>query len=219
MGFLSKFVRALLNFLFPKSEKVLVLESLSPSKFLELLPQASDLKEKDTLALFDYSHPLTKEVVWEVKYGGNKILAEKMGEILFDTIIDELNERNVLEKYGHVALLPTPISGKRRFERGWNQSELLCEAIKKCDTGKIFKYFPGQLAKVRHTESQTKTASKSERQGNLLGSMMVMHPPSVENRFVVIVDDVTTTGSTFAEAKRALRAAGAKKILCIALAH
>jgi predicted amidophosphoribosyltransferase len=38
-------------------------------------------------------------------------------------------------------------------------------------------------------------------------------------RCIIILDDVSTSGATFTEAKRALKQAGAKKILCVAVAH
>lgn len=219
MRFLEKLLKGFADFLFPKKPKVVVLESLSTAELLRLLPRAEGPKQNDVIALFDYAHPMVKEIVWEVKYGGNRALAAKAGEILCDTIIEELEERNILNTGEKILLIPSPISGKRRFERGWNQAEILCEAIKKCDAGGIFKYLPGQLIKIVHTESQTKTASKKERLENLEGSMKVQNPLSVENQFIVLVDDVTTTGATFAEARRALRETGAKKVLCFALAH
>jgi competence protein ComFC len=209
---------ALIDFLFPKRAQVLHLESLSTEKLLQILPPAT-LEHGDTIALFSYQDPLVKELIWEVKYAGNSILASRLGEILYDVIESELMERNIFEKYHNVILLPMPISDKRRNERGWNQTELVCEEVKKLDSAQHFKYLPRQLCKIRHTESQTRTASRQERKENLHDSMLVMHPPAVAEKCVVLVDDVTTTGSTFAEAKRALREAGARKIICFALAH
>ena len=232
MSFLFRVRDLFVDFLFPKSEKVLELEMLSAEKLLETLPQAEFLsaktggsanpdsgKGKNTLALFDYSHPLVKEIVWELKYSGNTKIARKLGEILYDVIQHELAELNLFEHWERPILVPIPVSDKRRFERGWNQSELLAEQVTLCDSEKIFKYLPRQLAKLRHTESQTKTASRSERLENLKDSMKVLNPLSVTDRCVIVLDDVTTTGSTFTEARRALNAAGARKILCVAIAH
>jgi predicted amidophosphoribosyltransferase len=40
----------------------------------------------------------------------------------------------------------------------------------------------------------------------------------VQNKKIVLVDDVTTSGTTFTEAARVLKLAGAKKILALAVA-
>jgi ComF family protein len=219
MGFIASFFKSFADFLFPKSDKVLKLENLSVDVLLNILPGAQLDDLAGAIALFDYSHPLVKEIVWEIKYSGNRTLAEKLGTLLYDVIEVELEERNILKKEKSVLLMPVPTSDKRRFERGWNQAELLTGAIKRLDARDHYKYLPRQLVKIRHTESQTKTAHRRERLENLDNSMLVQHPQTVENRFVVLVDDVTTTGATFKEAKRALKSAGAKKIFCIAIAH
>ena len=177
------------------------------------------MKDKHSIALFDYSHPLVKEIVWELKYGGNAVLALKLGEILYDVVSSELTDLALFEKWERPVIVPVPISDKRRFERGWNQSELLAEKFMFYDTEGRFKYLPRQLVKTRHTESQTKTSSRNERLKNLTDSMKVLNTSTLDGRCVVLLDDVTTTGSTFAEAKRALRKAGVKKILCVAVAH
>lgn len=220
MYFFSRVRDILLDFLFPKSRKTLELEALPIEILLKTLPPAMEIGlEQNIIALFDYSHPLVKEIIWEVKYGGNRVLADKLGVILYDTILAELGEINVLEKWHSALLVPMPVSDRRRFERGWNQAELLAKAVKVRDQGNVLEYLPRQLAKTRHTESQTRTANRSERAHNLANSMKIINPLSVAGKFVILVDDVVTTGSTFAEARRALREAGAKKILCVAVAH
>lgn len=219
MPFLSRIKDLLTDFLFPKSQKVLELEALSIGTLLKTLPPAKHLDDRDIIALFDYSHPLVKEIIWELKYNGNRKMADKLGEIIYDVIRHELAESALFEKWGKPLLIPVPISDKRRFERGWNQSELLAERIMACDREKIFKYLPRQLVKLRHTESQTKMSSRGERLGNLKHSMKILSTPTIAQKCIIVLDDVTTTGATFTEARRALRAVGARKILCIAVAH
>jgi predicted amidophosphoribosyltransferase len=83
--------------------------------------------------------------------------------------------------------------------------------------GDAYEYVPRALRRVKMTEVQQKL-SRERRLHNLNGSMhadceVVMH------RVCVVVDDVTTTGATFAEATRALKEAGAGHIHCVALAQ
>lgn len=219
MSFLSILLKSLLDFLFPQSAAIKKLETLPPEKLLALLPPSNLERDSDVLALFSYHDPLVKEIVWEVKYKGNRGLAAKLGTILYDVIASELMERNVFEKFGNALLIPMPVSNSRRLERGWNQAELLAQAVKAQDLGGSFQYLPRVLAKVRHTESQTHTHAKKERLENLHHSMKVLDPAAVSGHFIVLLDDVTTTGATFSEARRALKEGGARKILCVALAH
>lgn len=219
MKFLSRMSQFWLDFFFPKKRSVIELESLSTGELLNNLPPSPPTGSDNILVIFDYKHPLVRGMIWELKYGGNRQVAAKLGEILCDVLHEELSERFLFDNWGKPILIPVPISDKRRFERGWNQAELLCKTIMASDKKRTFQYLPRHLAKVWHTVSQTTTATKRERLSNIKNTMRVLHPPAVKGKCVVLVDDVTTTGATFAEAKRALTEAGAKKIICIAVAH
>ena len=213
---LSQILENFINFLFPKSPLILNLESLSPSELLSKLTPAKDLGE-NTLAIFNYADENVRVLIWELKYRKNLKVAKALAIILFDVLKSEMLERRIFDNFSNPMLVPIPISRERRLERGYNQTEILCEEVINLDQEKLFEYKSNILEKTRHTESQTLVKNKKERSRNLENSMK--SSGSVRGRNVIILDDVTTTGATFGDARRALKDVGAKKILCMALAH
>ncbi len=121
------------------------------------------------------------------------------------------------------ALVPVPLAPKRLRERGYNQSEILAEALARrwrlpvvCDL----------LTRVRETATQTALtpetrlanvagAFAAERDA-LVGRLTPGRRPGVSrDPTYILVDDVFTTGATLAEAARALEQAGARAVLGI----
>jgi competence protein ComFC len=197
-----------LDFIFPKTDSVFELESLSMSELLKRLPPAREINDEHLVVLFDYKNSTVREMIWELKYKGNRNIGHRFAEILFDVLQHELAERILFEKFINPILIPLPISNIRRRERGWNQTEIVCQEIQKLNSQNLFEYAPSILVKNIHTASQARThATKRERLEKIL------------NRNIILLDDVTTSGSTFKEACRALKLAGARRILCVALAH
>ena len=203
------------DFLFPKELEVYSLEALSPAALVTKLPGASDLGA-DTVAIFSYADSRVRDLVWELKYRKNVKIAETIAVIIYDVIRHELAERALFDNFVNPLLIPMPMSDKRRADRGWNQTEVLCNELVKLDTDKIFEYSSSILSKSRHTESQTLTENKKQRLRNLENTMK---SESVRGKNIILIDDVTTTGASFAEARRALKEAGARKVLSVALAH
>ena len=75
------------------------------------------------------------------------------------------------------------------------------------------------LVKTRNTEHQARIGERSARLKNLVGSFAVKNPELVAHRNIILIDDVTTTGATLAEARKVLRAAQARKVIAFTIAH
>jgi ComF family protein len=112
------------------------------------------------------------------------------------------------------ALLPVPLHWRRRWQRGFNQAELLSLQLlrRKPELGIL----RSNLAtRNRHTSPQAGMNAK-ERQRNLHSAFRV--PKNCEGLRIAIVDDVLTTGTTVNTLARELRKAGAThvEVWCIA---
>jgi ComF family protein len=186
----------------------------------EKLTEALTLQELERLARYDgtlpYSQPLVRALVWEVKYYADGHASKIAGEYLAQLLLAEASD-----VVGTPLLLPMPMHSTRRKERGHNQTEVLCDCALR-SLGEVgngtFLYDPHLLTRVRHTKPQ-QGLERHRRLTNVQNAMTVSDPAKVKGRVCIVVDDVSTTGASFAEAKRALKAAGASEVRCIALAQ
>jgi ComF family protein len=112
-------------------------------------------------------------------------------------------------------LVPVPLHGSRRRERGFNQSLLLAR-----DLGALrgLDVLPGALVKTRKAPAQAGLRA-ADRERNVRRAYAVKSRRRIEGRTLILVDDVTTTGATIRECARVLRDAGAAEVRAITLAQ
>ena len=154
-----------------------------------------------------YHDPRVTALVWELKYYANARAAALAGELLAPQVVEL-----AAEEVGTPLLVPVPMHPARLKERGHNQTELLCKAVL---AHVPLKYAPNALARVVDTSKQ----QGLERHRRLQNVKNSMQAEGVEGRVCIVLDDVTTTGATLAEAERALKKAGAGVVHTLALAY
>jgi len=182
----------------------------------EKITEGLTLAELRSLSRYDgtlpYGNKRVRALVWEVKYYAHGKAARLAGAYLADLLLAEASGT-----IGVPLLIPMPMHPKRRHERGHNQTEVLCEAALQI-LSEGFDYAPTILRRVRHTPPQ-QGLERHSRLTNVNRSMEVVLGAGIAGRVCIVVDDVTTTGASFDEAKRALKSAGAAEVRCIALAQ
>lgn len=171
-----------------------------------------------TVVLFPYDHKMVKDAIFYIKNKRNAAIVDSMCSIVCDFMLEELSERAMIEDFTNPILVAIPSSGKRILRRGFNPSEVIASVIAK--SNESLTHIPNALRKIIETKSQ-KTLSRGERLKNMKHTMEVVtkHVDNIRGRCIVVIDDITTTGATLQEARRALLDSGARKVLCLALAH
>ncbi len=170
-------------------------------------------------AVFDYHNKAIKRAIWLFKYKNARGFAKIFAPYLYDEIIGALGNELLISKNEKILIVPVPLHKKRHRERGYNQSELLVREILKLDREHIFSYASKLLVRIKETKPQAKSEKRNMRIKNLEDAFY--SPPALQarGRIVILIDDVTTTGATFNEARRALRASHPRKIIAFAIAH
>lgn len=191
-------------------------------KCLKESPKAERESAKWIFSLYDYRHPPIKKSIWLLKYKGKFKIADIFAEVLYGRIIEELADLSLLENFRKPILIPIPLAQKRRHERGFNQTELICKKLIKLDNTSIIKNFKLEkniLIKLKDTKHQARIENRNERLKNITNSFSLINPETIKGRNIILIDDVTTTGATLNEARKILKQNGAKKIIAFTIAH
>ncbi len=109
-------------------------------------------------------------------------------------------------------LLPIPLGRQRMKERGYNQSAMIAKPLAMALN---IEFAPQALARRKETRSQV-GLSKQERHKNMLGAF---HATGVSGKTILVLDDVSTTGSTLSSSAEALLLAGAKDVYALTVAR
>jgi len=109
-------------------------------------------------------------------------------------------------------VVPVPLHRDHLAVRGYNQAELLAAAF--CQQVKIPLYIDW-IERERSTRSQV-GLNAEERQLNVDNAFVAHH--QVENKVILVIDDVYTTGATLRACAAAALAAGATAVYGLALA-
>ena len=111
-------------------------------------------------------------------------------------------------------ILYVPISLKRFYERGYNQSYLIANRISKELGIPIIKY---GLIKIKNNKRQSEL-NHIDRVLNAKDVYRVNKLYDFEEKNIVLIDDIFTTGSTVNECSRILKECGVKKIIVATVA-
>jgi ComF family protein len=159
--------------------------------------------EGHLLHLGDYGGKLER-AVRAFKFAEARRVAQPLGQVLAAAVKSA--------GWGVDVVVPIPLHASRANLRGYNQAELLGQALAQ---GLGVPCTPA-LARVRATKQQAKL-QKAERLENLEGAFALRQP--VDGLEVLLVDDVHTSGSTLTEASLVLIEAGAKRVRLAVLAR
>ena len=203
------------------------------------IPEAQSFPVPHSLALFRYEHPTVKKSLWQLKYHQKSELAEALIIAAAQRICDWISNEAAAPRSSEamqlsVALLPVPISNSKKKQRGFNQAALLCSWVqdycsRSASPGAIAFYSDSNILSrtAEQRLPQAKIPLREDRLKNARNTMAARQEKQHGNQqndradAYIIVDDVTTTGATFLEARRALVAAGydEARLYCLALAH
>lgn len=153
--------------------------------------------EAATALLLFYKGGMAQKLIHNLKYSEKKEIGMYLGSMLGREILESPHFAGI------DVIVPVPLHAKRQRKRGFNQSQLIGEGLTSA-TG--IPLCTDVLIRITPTQTQTRK-SRFLRWKNVESVFHIANPSVFENRNILLLDDVVTTGST-------LEACAAKLLEC-----
>lgn len=129
---------------------------------------------------------LLETLIYELKYKGNKDIGFYLGQLLAKFVSDN-------NRFSSVdALVPLPLNARREKKRGYNQATALCNGI-----ASVWKKPVLEKTVVRKVNTETQThRGRITRWENMEGVFTVADASAIQNKHILLIDDVITTGAS-----------------------
>ncbi len=142
--------------------------------------------------------------IWQLKFRGMKELSMVIAEDMANCFFEHYGEY----KFDYCTFVPSHKSSLK--ERGYNHAELITKDLSELINVECVSL----LEKLYKTKPQH-LLSEIERTGNLTGAFALKDNIDIENKRILLCDDVKTTGSTLNECAKTLLIGGAAEVLCL----
>jgi len=159
-----------------------------------------------------YRNKLVQALIKNFKY---EPFVKELAKPLAQLMTDHFQLLDTMPDFSGFALVAIPLEKKKMRKRGFNQAEEIAKELS------LFLNLPllkNVLIKTKETVSQTEL-SEFNRLENIKGVFQCPNPEIVQDKKILLIDDVYTTGATMNEAARILKEAGAKQVWGVTVAR
>ncbi|MEI6865413.1 ComF family protein [Flavicella sp.] len=161
-----------------------------------------------SLFLFQTNSSL-KTLIHELKYKNNQLVGEFLGDLL-------LLDLSKSDQYKQLdCVIPVPLHPEKFKQRGYNQLSILGRTLSE---GLSIPYMNKLLVKTNSSDTQTKM-NKLDRWKNAQESFHLTDNKILENKNILLIDDVITTGATIEACVKELSKTKNISISIAAIAH
>lgn len=139
------------------------------------------------IKIFTTYDGILREIILNYKFKFYKNISKVLANLIEDDLTKFINEKEI------DVILPVPSSKNVEKQRGFNHLEEILKNIPRC---KIL--LTKNLLKIKNTPLQIEV-SGNQRRENLKGSFYIKNYKDLENKNILVFDDILTTGATLME--------------------
>lgn len=166
------------------------------------------IKAAGSWVYFSKKSPI-QHMLHALKYKGNDLCGIHLGKSIGHALQESVRFANL------DGIIPLPLYAAREKQRGYNQSMMIAQGIAEIIHLPIW---DESVRRNRPTASQTKK-TRAERWQNMFEGFEVIKNPMIQDKNILLVDDVITTGASLEACGQCLVNAGIKELFIATVAY